>query len=160
MAVIADWRPPSPSDDLICPPNITPSDSEWYESFSFWTEGVLGCVIYIPGIFFNVLAIFVLMDKDMINSFNMMLTLLCSIDTAYLFCAILESFRKSFQMATNLHTILFSKLLYPGHTMLMTASIYMTVGITFERYTAVHHPVDYNQVSYFKICFELNAILF
>ena len=27
----------------------------------------------------------------------------------------------------------------------MTASIFMTVGITFERYTAVHHPVDYNQ---------------
>ena len=27
----------------------------------------------------------------------------------------------------------------------MTASIYLTVGITFERYTAVHHPVDYNQ---------------
>ena len=50
-------------------------------------------------------------------------------------------------MATNIHTILFSKVLYPGHTMLMTASIYLTVGITFERYTAVHHPVDYNQVS-------------
>ena len=52
-------------------------------------------------------------------------------------------------MATNIHTILFSKVLYPGHTMLMTASIYLTVGITFERYTAVHHPVDYNQVSLF-----------
>ena len=33
------------------------------------------------GIFFNVIAITVLSDKDMINSFNMMLTLLCGIDT-------------------------------------------------------------------------------
>ena len=28
----------------------------------------------------------------------------------------------------------------------MSATIYLTVGITFERYEAVHHPVDYNQV--------------
>ena len=133
--------------DLDCP-DIKPGDTEWYESFNFWTEGILGCVISILGIFFNTMAITVLTDKDMVNSFNMMLTLLCGIDTAYLVCAILESFRKSFQMATNLHTILFSKVLYPGHTMLMTASIYLTVGITFERYTAVHHPVDYNQVCF------------
>ena len=36
--------------------------------------------------------------------------------------------------------------------MLLTATIYLTVGITFERYEAVHHPVDYNQVQkYFNL---------
>ncbi len=29
----------------------------------------------------------------------------------------------------------------------MTGSIFMTVGIAFERYTAIHYPFDYNQVS-------------
>ena len=61
-------------------------------------------------------------------------------------CAILESFRKSFQLNIPYHTILFSNFLYPVHAMLLTATIYLTVGITFERYEAVHHPVDYNQV--------------
>lgn len=93
--------------ELDCP-TVAKEDLPWYENFSFWTEGVTGCVISILGFFTNALAIFVLSDKDMVNSFNMMLTLLCGIDSAYLFCAILESFRKSFDMATNLHTILFS----------------------------------------------------
>ena len=131
-------------ESLDCPV-VNPEDLPWYDSFNFWTEGVIGCIISILGIFFNTLAIFVLCDKDMINSFNMMLTLLCGVDNLYLICAILESFRKSFHMATYWHTILFSKVLYPAHTTLMTASIFLTVGITFERYTAVHHPVDYNQ---------------
>ena len=73
--------------------------------------------------------------------------------TAYLCCAILESFRKSFQLNIPYHTILFSNFLYPVHAMLLTATIYLTVGITFERYEAVHHPVDYNQVQkYYSIC--------
>ena len=73
--------------------------------------------------------------------------------TAYLCCAILESFRKSFQLNIPYHTILFSNFLYPVHAMLLTATIYLTVGITFERYEAVHHPVDYNQVQkYYLIC--------
>ena len=72
--------------------------------------------------------------------------------TAYLCCAILESFRKSFQLNIPYHTILFSNFLYPVHAMLLTATIYLTVGITFERYEAVHHPVDYNQVQkYFNL---------
>ena len=35
--------------DLICPPQITAEDSMFYEKFSFWTEGVIGCMIYFPG---------------------------------------------------------------------------------------------------------------
>ena len=39
----------SNASDLICPPQITAEDSMFYESFSFWTEGVIGCMIYFPG---------------------------------------------------------------------------------------------------------------
>ena len=35
----------------------------------------------------------------------------------------------------------------------MSVTIYLTVGITFEEYEAVHHPVDFNQVQkYYLIC--------
>ena len=33
-----------------------------------------------------------------------------------------------------------------GQTIMMSASILMTVAIAIERYIAVHYPLDYNQV--------------
>jgi hypothetical protein len=57
-------------------------------------------------------------------------------------------FKKSFQ-STKLppFQLLFPYFLYPGQTIMMTASIFMTVGIAMERYVAVHYPLDYNQVT-------------
>lgn len=48
-------------------------------------------------------------------------------------------------MATDLHIILFPYLLYPGQNLAMTGAIFMIVAIAFERYVAVHNPLDYKQ---------------
>ena len=53
-------------------------------------------------------------------------------------------------MATEIHKVLFPKVLYPFHSIMLTMSIFMTVGISLERYTAVHQPVDYNQVCIYR----------
>lgn len=45
----------------------------------------------------------------------------------------LSPFRTSFQMATDLHLILFPYLLYPGQSTAMTISIFLIVAIAFER---------------------------
>ena len=55
--------------------------------------------------------------------------------------------RKDFHMASQLHIILFPHLLYPFNQVAVTGSIFMTVAIAWERYVAVHYPLDYNQVS-------------
>jgi hypothetical protein len=81
------------------------------------------------------------------NSFNLLLIALACFDSCYLFGSILESFRKSFDLATDVHTLMFPYLLYPGQMMMMSASVFMTVAIAMERYVAVHYPLDYNQVS-------------
>ena len=44
--------------------------------------------------------------------------------------------------------ILYPQLIYPLSGIALTASIYMIVAITLERYSAVHYPVDYRQVRY------------
>ena len=46
----------------------------------------------------------------------------------------------------ELYNVLFPQLLYPLKHIAQTASIFMTVAITFERYCAVHYPINYNQV--------------
>ena len=81
------------------------------------------------------------------NSFNLLLIALSFFDSCYLLGAILESFRKSFDLATDVHMLLFPYLLFPGMIISMTASVFMTVAIAMERYVAVHYPLDYNQVS-------------
>jgi hypothetical protein len=50
-----------------------------------------------------------------------------------------------FSMTTVFDT---SPPLYAFTQTAMTGSIFMTVAIAFERYTAVHNPVDYNQVRF------------
>ena len=75
------------------------------------------------------------------NSFNLLLISLLCFDSWYLFGSILESFRRSFGLGTDLHTLLFPYLLYPAQSVAMSASIFMTVGIALERYIAVHYPI-------------------
>ena len=62
-----------------------------------------------------------------------------------LFASILESFRDDFQLATQAHIVLFPYFLYPVSQVAITGSIFMTVAIAWERYVAVHYPLDYNQ---------------
>ena len=75
-----------------------------------------------------------------------MLIVLAFFDTFYLFGSILESFRKSFNLKTDIHIILFPYLLYPGQMVVMMCSVYMTVAIAIERFSAVRYPLVYNQV--------------
>ena len=76
-----------------------------------------------------------------------MLIVLASCDSGFLLCSILESFRTSFNSATQLHLDLFPYFLFPGQAIMMTASIFMTVAISMERYVVVHYPLNHKQAS-------------
>ena len=65
---------------------------------SYWLEGVLQVVFAIIGILMNLASCFILGSKEMRNAFNLLLIALCLFDCGYLFGAILESFRKSFDL--------------------------------------------------------------
>ena len=88
----------------------------------------------------------ILIKREMRNHFNLLLVMLAVYDTCYLFGEILESFKKNFDLTTHLHIILYPYFFYPLHKTAITGSIFSTVSIAFERYTAVHYPLDYNQV--------------
>eukprot|EP00095_Tigriopus_kingsejongensis_P000415 maker-scaffold19_size710362-snap-gene-6.13 protein:Tk00415 transcript:maker-scaffold19_size710362-snap-gene-6.13-mRNA-1 annotation:"AGAP001862-PA" len=120
-------------------------DQQLRSGLSFWMEGVIQTTIAISGVFFNIFSSLILASKDMRNSFNLLLIALACFDCCYLLGSILESFRKSFHLATSTHTLLFPYVLFPGQMISMTASVLMTVAIAMERYVAVHYPLDYNQ---------------
>ena len=54
------------------------------------------------------------------NSFNLLLVVMAIFDSTYLFGSVLESFRKHFQMETELHVILFPWFLYPFNQIAIT----------------------------------------
>lgn len=134
----------STSDSLQCP-TFTREDSEFKVAFSFWVEGVIQVILAVFGILGNILSCFVLTRKEMRNSFNLLLVTLATFDTCYLIGAILESLRKSFHSASDVHILMFPYFLYPLYQTSMAGSIFMTVAIAFERYSAVHLPVNYSQ---------------
>ena len=81
-----------------------------------------------------------------------MISLLC-FDSLYVAGGALESFRRCFKLYHDLHLILFAYFLYPMQAVVMTASIFMTVGIALERYIAVHYPIG-NQHQILKTPFD------
>ena len=78
---------------------------------------------------------------EMRNAFNLLLISLLAFDSWFLFGCILENVRRNFDLASNLHILLFPNFLYPTVVVAMTGSIFMTVAISLERYFAVHHPI-------------------
>jgi hypothetical protein len=136
---------PEVIEDLNCP-DYDDDGAILLDDLRFWLEGVVQVPIASSGILCNLVSCLILSDKEMRNSFNLLLIALSMFDIGYLFGSILESFRKSFDLMTDTHTYLFPYVLFPGQMISMTASIFMTVAIAMERYAAVHYPLDYNLV--------------
>lgn len=130
--------------DLDCP-IINSATQHNLNQVVFWLEGVAQTGLAILGITFNIIFALILSKKELRNSFNILLIVLSTFDTTYLITAFCESLRKSFKLATNLHIELFPYLLYPMQGIALTGSIFMTVAIAFERYVAVHNPINYNR---------------
>ena len=128
---------------LDCP-IFTLEDEAFLDGFSFWVEGVFQIIFAILGIFGNIIASLIVTRKDMRNSFNLLLVSLACLDSTYLFGSILESV-KNRGYASHVHILLFPTWLYPMNQMALSGSIFMTVAIAWERYIAVHYPLDYNQ---------------
>lgn len=132
-------------EEFLKCPQYTKEDDALYAKITFWVDGVAVCVVAIIGLIANFLSALILAKEDMRNSFNFLLIALFCMDSIYLFASILESFRKGFSMTHFVYVILFPYLFYPLLSIAVTGSVFMTVAIAFERYIAVHYPIDYSQ---------------
>ena len=74
----------------------------YLNGLAYWLEGVIQVTFGIIGILMNIGSSLILGSKEMRNPFNLLLIALCLFDCGYLFGAILESFRKSFKLVSNI----------------------------------------------------------
>jgi len=116
---------------------------------SLWMEGVLMPIVGAVGLAGNLLSVAVLLGKEMSNSFNKLLITLTIFDTTFIVFMVIDytGFRVwqwPFGHESALYAYVFPKFLFPLNNIALSCSIYTTVGIAYERYTAVCRPYSYN----------------
>ena len=134
------------SSGTTCP-KLNDEDHNLIEAFEYWIGGVGVCAFAVPGMVFSFIAIFYLITKTSTrhNTFNSLLITLFSWDILYLLCETLETLRRQFQLETRIQMILIPKCTYPLLFISLSASIFMTVGVSHERYAAVKKPILHRQ---------------
>ena len=121
---------------------IDDAQINFYDSYAWWIKGVFSVSIAILGIIFNSIAIFILGHKQMRESFfNRLLISLTLVDSLFLANGIYVSLVLQLSEPTSQSLqYIFVKILYPTRNILMCSSIYMTVGLSYERYNAIVRP--------------------
>ena len=139
--------------ESYCGPRPTKEDYEFLECMSLVIKGYGNIVLAVFGIIANILAICIFSKKSFKSNFNNLLIALAVCDLLFLVLSIAES-TTAFQehisdsssvagQVTFIHHLLFPYFLYPLHNILLSASIFMTVSISIERYLAIFHPLVY-----------------
>ena len=116
------------------------------EFINFWVNGVLTCVVVICGIFLNSVSIHIIRKKYSKSSifYQMLLRLLC-IDICVLVTWFAFSLYVAFKVKHIVLLYLISYGIYPLIHVALSASTFMTIAMSHERYQAVKYPVKYGE---------------
>ena len=114
-------------------------------AFVFWFDGIFLCAVSLLGITLNTLAISILWPKATTNSmFNKLLISLFFIDSFLLLTSILWNLKWNLGFRIHALLVIYPYLVLPFNHIAMTASIFMTIGITHERYLATRKHIAHN----------------
>lgn len=116
--------------------------------FEFWSNGILLNAVGLLGILGNVLSMIILSRPQMRSSINYLLIGLARCDTVLIITSILLFGIPAIYPYTGYFRFYSLRLLpqishaiYPLAMSVQTASVYLTVTVTLERYVAVCHPL-------------------
>ena len=122
---------------------------EWkiQNSFRWWLEGVGILLVGAFGIIFNIIAILVLLSKEMAgNRFNNLVICLAIVDNVFLLTSIVYHIGHAFDFqiqSSYIHQRIFAIVVYPWRGISMCCSTYITVVLALDRYWAVSNPSKY-----------------
>ena len=105
-----------------------------------WVDLFTRDMIAIMGVFGNIILIVVRMQKDLNNTFNKLLIALAFLDIFTLIIFLAISICKTSEKIFN---IMFPYFLWPVAHIAVNSSTFMTVVIAYERYMAVHKPLNF-----------------
>lgn len=121
---------------------------EQIELFEFWSNGILLNMVGVLGILGNILSMIILSRPQMRSSINYLLIGLARCDTVLILTSILLFGVPAIYPYTGYLRYYYLRLLpeisrvvYPLAMSAQTASVYLTLTVTLERYVAVCHPL-------------------
>lgn len=116
--------------------------------FEFWSNGILLNVVGVLGILGNILSMIILSRPQMRSSINYLLIGLARCDTVLILTSILLFGVPAIYPYTGFLRYYYlrvlpeiSRVVYPLAMSAQTASVYLTLTVTLERYVAVCHPL-------------------
>jgi hypothetical protein len=128
-------------NEFPCPPSE-------YPEFEFWTNGILLNLVGFFGVLGNILSMIILSRPQMRSSINYLLIGLARCDTILILTSMLLFGIPAIYPYTGFLRYYFFRLLpdispvvYPLAMIVQTASVYLTLTVTLERYVAVCHPL-------------------
>ena len=124
----------------------TVKETEMVEYFHYWVGGVAVSIISIIGILLNIVAIRLVMPRlSFHHIFNHLIVTLFIVDSLCLFAAI--GWATTMKMGFNIEflILMFPKCTHPMSQICLTLSIFMTIGISHERFAAIKNPIIHRQ---------------
>ena len=116
------------------------------ELFHYWVGGVAVIIISIIGIVLNIAAIRNIIPRLSSNHiFNHLIVTLFIVDSLCLFMAIIWSTTVKMGFNIEFLIIIYPKFIHPVSQILLTLSIFMTIGISHERFVAIKSPITHRQ---------------
>ena len=129
---------------------------------SWYISGMGTLIIGTVGIFLNIVSIVVIMRSELKNSFfNWLLICLVICDSSFLLTCISEAFRKHIG-SIPIHNYIFAVFVFPFRSMVMLSSIYLTIGLSIERYNALLNPISHQNYRGYepaRLCHQLSGPL-
>lgn len=127
-----------------CPEQYSPNEN----AFEFWISGIVLNIVGIVGILGNILSMVILSRPQMRSSINYLLIGLARCDTILILTSmLLFGFRSIYPYTGYLfhyNYIIYPQIapfVFPIAMAAQTASIYLTLMVSLERYVAVCHPL-------------------
>ena len=124
--------------------HLSPEEISIFETFQWWIDDVIERVVGSAGLVANLVAIIILTRKQMASNFNLLLTFLAACDSSFIVFGFFEGVESNLNTKINFNNW-FNLLWYPFYHMAMTASIYITISLSFERYRAlIVNPAEFH----------------
>ena len=126
--------------------NLTDNEYLIFDNVEYWVGGIVVIVISIIGILLNICGICLITKRlSKQNTFNHLLVFLFLVDMIYLVLSILYVMQIKLYVTNYILNLIFPKLIFPFCHVFLTLSVFMTLGIAYERSVAVKRPLHRRQ---------------